>query len=287
MKKLSCLLLALLLTLTPLAGGIVLPTAADDTAPKITPAPHAYAQGLAAWYAGEQNTRAGQNPESTVWEDLIGGYDMTVRTDAKTRFTAEGLALESSKQYFPQEVCGIVNGSAFTVEIRLGAFATIGDAYNTFMNSDNDNFALFRRNSNNVLEFKWAAVGAGQRPTVENGLAVLQDALVSITYEVGGEVVLYINGTRAAARDCTAAMGADNLFIGHVGVLLSAEDGSLYFIEKVAFQEPYRLVKIQNRTELSDYLMEKYDTAWGQDTTRSFIMENDELMDGYLSLIHI
>ena len=50
MKKLSCLLLALLLTLTPLAGGIVLPTAADDTAPKITPAPHAYAQGLAAWY---------------------------------------------------------------------------------------------------------------------------------------------------------------------------------------------------------------------------------------------
>ena len=196
MKKLSCLLLALLLTLTPLAGGIVLPTAADDTAPKITPAPHAYAQGLAAWYAGEQNTRAGQNPESTVWEDLIGGYDMTVRTDAKTRFTAEGLALESSKQYFPQEVCGIVNGSAFTVEIRLGAFASVGDAYNTFMNSDNDNFALFRRNSNNVLEFKWAAVGAGQRPTVENGLTVLQDALVSITYEVGGEVVLYINGTR-------------------------------------------------------------------------------------------
>lgn len=217
MKKLSCLLLALLLTLTPLAGGIVLPTAADDAAPKITPAPHAYAQGLAAWYAGEQNTRAGQNPESTVWEDLIGGYDMTVRTDAKTRFTAEGLALESSKQYFPQEVCGIVNGSAFTVEIRLGAFASVGDAYNTFMNSDNDNFALFRRNSNNVLEFKWAAVGAGQRPTVENGLSVLQDALVSITYEVGGEVVLYINGTRAAARDCTAAMGADNLFIGHVG----------------------------------------------------------------------
>ena len=33
--------------------------------------------------------------------------------------------------------------------------------------------------------------------------------------------------------------------------------------------------------EISDYLMEKYDTAWGQDTTRPFIMENNELMDGY------
>ena len=69
----------------------------------------------------------------------------------------------------------------------------------------------------------------------------------------------------------------NTLFIGHVGVLLPAEDGSLYFIERLPFQEPYRLVKIQNRTELSDYLMEKYDTAWGQDTTRSFIMENDNL----------
>ena len=71
------------------------------------------------------------------------------------------------------------------------------------------------------------------------------------------------------------------LFVGHVGVLLPAEDGSLYFVEKVAFQEPYRLVKLRNRTELSDYLMEKYDTAWDQDTTRPFIMENDSLMEGY------
>ena len=75
---------------------------------------------------------------------------------------------------------------------------------------------------------------------------------------------------------------ADNtLFIGHVGILLPAENGDLYFIEKVAFQEPYRLVKIKNRTELSDYLMEKYDTAWDQDTTRPFIMENNDLMEGY------
>ena len=37
----------------------------------------------------------------------------------------------------------------------------------------------------------------------------------------------------------------------------------------------------EGKTEITDYLMEKYDTAWGQDTTRSFIMENDELMDGY------
>ncbi len=73
----------------------------------------------------------------------------------------------------------------------------------------------------------------------------------------------------------------NTLFIGHVGVLLPAKDGTLYLVEKVAFQEPYRLGKLQNRTELSDYLMEKYDTSWGQDTMRPFIMENGSLMEGY------
>ena len=52
------------------------------------------------------------------------------------------------------------------------------------------------------------------------------------------------------------------LFVGHVGVLLTAEDGTLYFVEKVAFQEPYRLLRFADRTALSDYLMGKYDTSW-------------------------
>ena len=69
------------------------------------------------------------------------------------------------------------------------------------------------------------------------------------------------------------------LFVGHVGVLLTAEDGTLYFVEKVAFQEPYRMLRFADRTALSDYLMGKYDTSWGQDTATPFIMENDKLMD--------
>ena len=73
----------------------------------------------------------------------------------------------------------------------------------------------------------------------------------------------------------------NSLFIGHVGILLQADDDKLYFVEKVAFQEPYRLLKFNDRTELSDYLMEKYDTSWGQDTAKPFIMENDKLMVGY------
>lgn len=41
------------------------------------------------------------------------------------------------------------------------------------------------------------------------------------------------------------------------------------------------MLRFADRTALSDYLMEKYDTSWGQDTASPFIMENDKLMDGW------
>ena len=71
------------------------------------------------------------------------------------------------------------------------------------------------------------------------------------------------------------------LFVGHVGVLIPEVNGKLMFIEKLAFQQPYQVLKFNNRTELNDYLMNKYDTAWGQQTAKPFIMENDELLKGY------
>ena len=69
------------------------------------------------------------------------------------------------------------------------------------------------------------------------------------------------------------------LYIGHVGVLFTAED-ALYFVEKVSFQEPYQVLKLNNRTELNDYLMSKYDFGENQ-TARPFIMENDQLLSEY------
>ncbi len=70
------------------------------------------------------------------------------------------------------------------------------------------------------------------------------------------------------------------LFIGHTGVLIPHED-ELFFIEKLAFQEPYQLTIFKNRIELNDYLMTKYDNSVGQPTAKPFIMENDQLLEGY------
>ena len=71
------------------------------------------------------------------------------------------------------------------------------------------------------------------------------------------------------------------LFIGHMGVLIPTEDGKLLFLEKLSFQAPYQAIKFNNRVELNDYLMGKYDNSWGQPTAKPFIMENDQLLEGY------
>ena len=52
----------------------------------------------------------------------------------------------------------------------------------------------------------------------------------------------------------------------------------MLFVEKIAFQEPYRATWFEKRGQLHDYLMEKYDTAEDQETARSFILENDKLL---------
>lgn len=71
------------------------------------------------------------------------------------------------------------------------------------------------------------------------------------------------------------------LFIGHAGILLPAKDNKLLFVEKLSFQEPYQAIKFDNRVELNDYLMGKYDVSWDQSYAKPFIMENDELLEGY------
>lgn len=68
------------------------------------------------------------------------------------------------------------------------------------------------------------------------------------------------------------------LFIGHVGLCFPKKDGGCYFLEKVAFQEPYRLNDFPSKKALRDYLLGKYDQDFNQVTARPFIMENDQLM---------
>ncbi len=71
------------------------------------------------------------------------------------------------------------------------------------------------------------------------------------------------------------------LFIGHTGILINTSDNKLLFIEKLSYQAPYQAIKFDSQLQLNDYLMNKYDISWDQETAKPFIMENDQLLEGY------
>ncbi len=68
------------------------------------------------------------------------------------------------------------------------------------------------------------------------------------------------------------------LFVGHTGILFPSDDGSLYFLEKLSFQEPYQLVKFKNKAELSDYLVARFGQYSPETEAKPFIFENDKLL---------
>ena len=198
-------LLATFVLATTLLAGIVSP-AAEENDEKL-----AYiTDGLVSLYNGQ-----GNSADATVWEDSVGDNNLPVNKNSKNYFTEEGLCVESAQHNFPKAIVDLVNGQAFTVEIFFGDFTSIGSDFNTFMNSSNDNFALFRRNSNDNLEFKWAGKGGDTRPKAADGLSLIDNGVISITFEVGGSCCIYVDGTLVAKVSVDTAMGANDLFIGH------------------------------------------------------------------------
>ncbi len=203
--------LSLILTLAMILGSLaslaslsILGIGATD------PLPHQYvSDGLISLYDG-----ANHGATDTVWEDLVGDHDLTVNVNDKNHFVESGLVVEGARHHFPQGIVDVVNGQEFTVELLFSEFQSVGADFNTFLNSSNDNFALFRRVSTDQLEFKFAANPGDQRHKIDDGLNLLQNALITVTYKVGGTCYIYVNGQLMAEKPSPSAMGANDLFIG-------------------------------------------------------------------------
>lgn len=219
----------------------IIETTEATTAAPIEPVEHNYvADGLVAYYNGAQSTRGGHDTNSAVWEDLVGGYDMQITKNGANYFSEQGLRASSAKHNFPAAIVDTVNGQAFTIELLLGDFVSIGSNFNTFISSADDHFALFRRNSENVIELK--TLGNG-RIKIANGLERLQNSLITITYEQSGKCCIYINGVLAGEITTAAgSLSAGNFFIGHSD---SAK----------AFDTTYRSIRFYNRALTAEEAM--------------------------------
>ena len=70
-------------------------------------------------------------------------------------------------------------------------------------------------------------------------------------------------------------LDGEYLFVGHVGVLVPADDGFL-FVEKLTFEEPYQAIKFANKEDCYKYLGTKYADYTGDGLAKPFIMDNDK-----------
>lgn len=67
-------------------------------------------------------------------------------------------------------------------------------------------------------------------------------------------------------------LDGDYLFIGHVEVLVSLEDGYL-FLEKISFEEPYQAIKFPDKNSCFKYLKNKFKDYTDQEICPPFIMD--------------
>ncbi len=187
---------------------------ATDKPETIVPVEHDYVkEGLVAYYSGTRSMRDGHNKDSAEWEDLVGGYDMKITKNGDNYFTDEGLKAYNAKHMFPDAIVDTINGDSFTVELLLGDFISIGSNFNTFINSSQDQIALFRRNSEDVLELKTTGNG---RIKIKGCLELLQNSLITVTYSQSGYARIYVNGElRGELSTVAGSLGAGDLFIGH------------------------------------------------------------------------
>ncbi|MBR5311374.1 MAG: hypothetical protein IKU40_00635 [Clostridia bacterium] len=189
---------------------------AEAAAPAAAPAATAawVTEGLAALYDGANNSNGSQDKTAEIWKDSSGnGIDFDIDLDDANYWTDNAYHANSAWCYFDDAIVDVVNGDKFSVEIVFGDFTGYGASFNTFLNSDNDNFAWFIRNDGDYLEFKNAG---NDRPKVAGGMDFVNNSTLTITFDLDEcEANMYVDGEMIGQTFPVSNVGADSMFLAH------------------------------------------------------------------------
>ena len=201
-------ILAIILSLLTIAAVFALPMSAAD--------PDVVSNGLVIHYDGANNTGNGQDKTAVIWKDISGNNnDFTIEIDNYNKWTDNALSVDGAFFYFPEKALEVVNGTAWTVEITLGAIELLGSSYDTFIFSDNDHFSIFHRTNNDSIEFKGNDAKA-ERVVIPDGTDLMNQSTVTVTYTLSGMVRIYVDGELMGEMPQNGkAMEADTLALGH------------------------------------------------------------------------
>ena len=175
--------------------------------------------GLVIWYDASNNSNGIQDHESTVWKDLTGrGNHMTVKVDENNYWTDNAFHVDASTNYFPDAVLDVINGEEYTVEMVLGEVSFTATDWVTLMCSDNDEFSLFVRQENDVLEYKYNDNNR-DRPELADGGNLIQNSTLTIAFDMTDSenplCTIYVNGVALETGIPEYTNIADTLMWGH------------------------------------------------------------------------
>ena len=174
---------------------------------------------LVVWYDASNNSNGLQDYETTVWKDLTGrGNHMTVKVDENNYWTDNAFHVDASTNYFPDAVLDVINGEEYTVEMVLGEVSFTATDWVTLMCSDNDEFSLFVRQENDVLEYKYNDNNR-DRPELADGGNLIQNSTLTIAFDMTDSenplCTIYVNGVALETGIPQYTNIADTLMWGH------------------------------------------------------------------------
>jgi hypothetical protein len=175
--------------------------------------------GLVIWYDASNNSNGIQDHEATVWKDLTGnGNHMTVKIDDNNYWTDNAFHVTANPTYFPDGVLEIVNSDEYTIEMVLGEVSFEATDWVTLMCSDNDEFSLFVRQENDVLEYKYNDNNR-DRPEVADGGNLIKNSTLTIAFDMTDPAeplcTVYVNGVALDTGVPEHTNIADTLMWGH------------------------------------------------------------------------
>ena len=190
--------------------------------------------GIYAIFDGTKPNGSTSATDVTYWQSSISSAYAYVGEagDTVNKFTGEGYLLNNRKCLFSDGIKDLMAGNAFTVEVKFGEFSAISNSFNTFLNSDNDSFSLFRRANKNQIELKSGSGGGNTRVYATDADSTLPNSLITITATVGGSVKLYVNGELKDTATYTSASNVNTFFFGHTSNTFQALYKSMRFYNR-------------------------------------------------------
>lgn len=153
---------------------------------------------------------------------------------------------------------------------------TQADTRNLFMDEQSlqqDPSALVDTDDLQKFEQVFTTFVAANSTDVQQQISIAEQGWQDITIDSGSPVsivTLYLHANYAEDDQ--------ELFVGHTGVLFDFGDNELYFVEKLAFQAPYRFIHLTSREQLKTYFLERYATYYGEGEATPFVLENGKPM---------